>query len=84
MKELKRKQDEEELRRREEASRHSVGTGKFIQEPTFSINLNFPAKKMSAFRHVKRKCDKERTHSLRVFLQTICLNNVNEKLILKI
>ena len=28
MKELKRKQDEEELRRREEASRHSVGTDK--------------------------------------------------------
>ena len=34
----------------------NASTGKFIQEPTFSINLNFPAKKMSVFCHLKRKC----------------------------
>ena len=30
-------------------------TGKFIQEPTISINLNFPAKKKFAFCHLSRK-----------------------------
>ena len=30
-------------------------TGKIVQEPIFSINLNFPAKKMSVFCHLKRK-----------------------------
>ena len=47
-------------------------TGKFVQEPIISINLNFPAKKL--FRHPTRKCGDERTHGLRVFLQIICLN----------
>ena len=31
-------------------------TGKFIQEPIISINLNFPAKKICAFCHLIRKC----------------------------
>ena len=57
-------------------------TGKFIQEPIISINLNFPLRKC-AFRHLIRKCDNDRTRGLRVFLQIICLNYVKKKLILK-
>ena len=57
---------------------HSPGriehTGKFIQEPIISINLNFPAKKICTFRHLIRKSDDERTCDLRVFLQIICLS----------
>ena len=60
-----------------------AATGKFIQEPTISINLNFPAKNICAFCHLNRKSDEKRIRILRVFLQTICINNVNEKLILK-
>ena len=55
-------------------------TGKFIQEPIISINLNFPPKKC-AFRHLIRKCDNDRTRGLRVFLQIICLNYVKKKLV---
>ena len=47
-------------------------TGKFVQEPIISKNLNFPAKKI--FRHLTRKCYDERTDGFRVFLQIICLN----------
>ena len=57
-------------------------TGKFIQEPIISINLNFPQTKC-AFRHLIRKCDNDTTRGLRVYLQIICLSYVNKKLILK-
>ena len=50
----------------------SSSTGKFVEESIISMNLNFPANIF--FRHLTRKCDDERTHGLRVFLQIICLN----------
>ena len=48
----------------------SSSTGKFVEESIISMNLNFPAKKI--FRRLTKKCDDERTHGLRVFLQIIC------------
>ena len=55
-------------------------TGRFIQEPIISINLNFPAKKICTFCHLVRKSDDERTCGLRVFLQIICFKSyVNKK-----
>jgi hypothetical protein len=63
---------------------HSPGriehTGKFIQEPIISINLNFPAKK---YVHFAIWSENLMTCGLRVFLQIICLSYVNKKLILK-
>ena len=47
MKELKRKQDEDELRRREEASRYSVGTDKTDGEKSEAGSIKSGGKKIT-------------------------------------
>jgi hypothetical protein len=54
-----------------------------FKNPLFQKSWIFPAKKSVHFLPFEQKMCYKRTCSLRVFLQIICLNNVNKKLILK-
>ena len=55
-----------------------------IKNPTISKTFEFSRqKKMCAFFAIGTENVVRRTRSLRVFLQIVCLNNFNEKVIMK-